>query len=111
MAANNRMKLPAYDDTQDASSSKDSQDGSQLLDPRTLENMIATHKATVRGVLLTVCVLVDGSNHHRHRSKLVAERSRHAFAKLNKKASLLYAAGAKLSRRSTKTTCTSRACP
>jgi hypothetical protein len=51
------MQSSRFDDSQDVSSSKDSQDdGSQMLDTRKIEEMIEKHKTTVSSYLQHCCV-------------------------------------------------------
>lgn len=47
MASRKTLQSSRFDDLQDVSSSKDSQDGSQMLDTKRIEDMIEQHKAIV----------------------------------------------------------------
>ena len=91
------------DDSQDVGSSKDSQDGSQMLDSVKIQDLVDRHTASVSVRL--GCNLVDKLTNYCHRSGLAAAALRLAFAKRKTMAMQHCIVGLRLNKTSTRKTC------
>lgn len=84
-------------------SSKDSQDGSQMLDSVKIQDLVDRHTAFVS--LVFHCKPVDKLNDHCHRSRLAVAASRPAFVKHKTMALRHYIVGPRLRTEPTRRTC------
>lgn len=91
------------DDSQDVGSSKDSQDGSQMLDSVKIQDLVDRHTASVSVCL--GCKLVYKPTNYCYRSGLDAAALRPAFAKRKTMAMQHYIVGLRLNRTPTRKTC------
>ena len=97
------MSNSRSDDSPDVGSSKDSQDGSQMLDSVKIQDLVDRHTASVSVPLS--CGLVDTLIDLCHRSGLAVAASRPAFAKHKMRAMQHFIDKPRLKNQPTKKTC------